>query len=173
MSDYRDDMILDDIKDNDTDMLEDAIKGAKRYTFDNVLKAKRFVKHCLDITLKRHGIKVNPPRTKNKFVMRRYEQELQKAFNKARVEIESRGQNHYKGGDTWKRGIYVYCDGVLSAFISNPFMHVQKKHFQDRMRMPQTNTKGFYVFTNAKTDEINPTIIVPGNISNAKLPKGG
>jgi hypothetical protein len=48
MNDYRNDMTLGDIKDNDTDMLEDAIKGAKRYTFDNVLKAKRFVKHCLD-----------------------------------------------------------------------------------------------------------------------------
>jgi hypothetical protein len=84
--------------------------------------------------------------------MLRYEKELQKAFDKAKVEIESRGQNHYRGADTWKRGIYVYCNGVLSAFISNPFMHVQEKHFQDAMKMPQTNTKGFYVFTNAKTD---------------------
>jgi hypothetical protein len=185
MKDYRDDMTLGDIKSNDTDMLNDAIKGAKRYTFDNILKAKIFVKHCLDITLKRHGIKVNPPRTKNMFVMRRYEQELKKEFDKAKVEIESRGHNHYQGADVWKRGIYVFCNGELSAFISNPFKHIQEKHFQNRMMLPESKVVGFYVITNARIDttqrvygpvkQNDSKIIVPPSrvISDSKLLKGG
>ena len=183
MKDYRDDMTLGDIKINDTDMLEDAIKGAKKYTFDNLLQAKMFVKHCVDITYKRHGIQVNVPRIRNEFTMLRFEKELKKMFDKANVVTETRGRNHYRGNDTWKRGIYIFKDGVLSAFISNPFMHVQAKYFKDPMGMPQTKTKGYYVFTNARVDDIQRVygpvnqkeqkLILPPSGCNAKLPKGG
>ena len=124
LSDYRDDMTLDEVRDNDIAMAMDAIKNAKRYVFNTAQQCESFRGHCMGVTMKRIGIVVAPGMDA-KF--------LEKKMKKEKIVIENRVKDphgglgsFYKGQDAWRNGLYVYKAGELVAFISCPM--IDHKH---------------------------------------------
>jgi hypothetical protein len=144
-------MTLGEIGENDLEMTKDAIKNANKYSFgNNQQKAVLFVRHCIDTTLKRCGIKVSPP--KNSFARKLYEKKLDWEMKQAGVVIEKR--NKYKGADEWRNGLYITKDGVLVSFISD-VMHVTKGKFKKSKMRVVRKSFGYIVITNARTDNIS------------------
>ena len=133
MTDYRDNMTLDEMAENDGYMVEHAIKNAKRVTFFELDEARRFTGECMRQTLDRLSIKIRPG-ISPKFV--------DKHLKSKKVKVEFR--ERYKGKDTWKNGIYVYQNGELVAFISSVF------HDEPNPFLLRDQRDKFYVITNAK-----------------------
>lgn len=110
MKDYRDNLTLDEIADNDLEMTKDAVKNAKRYTFWNPQEAIRFMGRAIGDTLVYLGIENSLKMTP---------QMLDRIEKTYKIKIERR--NRYKDPETWRNGIYIYKDGVIVAFISEVF----------------------------------------------------
>ncbi|MHC4417212.1 MAG: hypothetical protein ACYSU6_01355 [Planctomycetota bacterium] len=134
--DYRDDMTLSEMAENDAYMVEERIKGASSYFFISMSQALKFVHACMKKTLDRLGVKVRPD-SEPRFVDR--------MLKNRKVQVEHR--NKYKGVDGWRNGIYIYKDGELIAFIST----VLKRHKEGKVDMliPREHME-FIVITNAK-----------------------
>jgi hypothetical protein len=133
--DYRDNMTLEEIADNDLEMIKDAVKNCKRYRFNSPNAAKQLHFVAVDATLKYIGLDVmlNPS-----------EGRVQKSMDRLGVRIEDR--QNYKGEASWRNGLYIYKKGELVAFISSivhdkpsPFAINRKEHW--------------LVYTNAKLDD--------------------
>jgi hypothetical protein len=133
MTDYRDNMTIDEMAENDGYMVEHAIKNAKRYTFFNLEEARAFTGRAVQETLDRLGIKIRPG-VSPKFIDKHLEHK--------RVKVECREK--YKGNDTWKCGIYIYQDGELVAFVSSVF------HDEPNPFLLRDQRDKFYVISNAK-----------------------
>jgi hypothetical protein len=162
----QDKLTLDEIADNDLEMVKDAITNANKYPFGrDIRKAKLFIRHCLNCTLKHLGITVTVP--KNQFAKKRYEKILDEQMAKARVKIENRKK--YAGNDVWRNGIYIYKDDVLVSFISNVLGDVKEEYSKDTMKLPKRSFGGLFVITNARTDNINRIYTPSGTWNNAKL----
>ncbi len=146
---YADKLTLDESASNDIEMVKDAIKNAKKYSFGNdKRKAQIFVKTCLDITLKRLGIKVEPPTSREAQI--KYAQWLDKAMADRQVRIEHRSK--YRGNDMWRRGIYVYQRDELVAFISDILTH-RRTEFDPLTMKVGRESVGLVVITNARTED--------------------
>jgi len=122
-TDYRDDLSLDELEQNDIAMTQDAIKDAKRYVFNTAVAAQAFVGRCLETTLKRCGCPVFQGADKDI---------LQRQMDQNKVQVENRSKapapgygSFYKGADAWRNGLYVYKAGELVAFISVPMVDIQ------------------------------------------------
>lgn len=112
MSDYRDNMTLDEIAANDLEMTKDAIKNSKRYKFFDPKQAFAFTGQCMKNTLDHIGVKI---------VTGMHGKMAQRIMDRNKVQIESRKK--YQGDDQWRNGIYIYKAGELVAFISNVFKY--------------------------------------------------
>jgi len=123
---------LADIWSDDAAMTDDAIKNASRHKFDDPQKATAFSAHCIDVTLKKCGIKIS------KGMKPKMAQMLMKRH---RVVIESR--NNHSKEDEWKDGVYITKDGTLEAFISYVHRFLPGQFTKDR-------SPYFAVITNAK-----------------------
>lgn len=135
MSDYRDNMTLDEIAANDLEMTKEAIKNANKYSFNDPKKAVQFIGVCIKNTLKHLGIK--------NFEKMNYNM-LKRVQKTNKIKIEKR--MHYKGDDEWRCGIYIYKAGELVAFISDVL-----KPYQSPILLHPVK-KECYVITNARVD---------------------
>lgn len=160
MSNYTDEMTLDEISDNDLAMVKDAIKNANKYSFGkNKQQAMAFFKHCMDITLKRCEITVNPP--KGTYARELYEKVLDKQMAEGGILIEHR--NKYRANDMWRNGLYVFKNGELVAFISNVLLDVKESYSKETFKLSKRSI-GYFVITNAKTDQTQRIYTPPGTI---------
>jgi hypothetical protein len=172
MNNYTDKMTLSEIGENDVEMVKDAIKNANKYSFGtNKAKAQAFIKHCLDCTLKHLGFIVTLP--KGKFAQKIYANNFINQMENSGVKIETR--KNYTGKDYWRRGIYIYKDDVLVAFISSVFGNVREEYSKQTLKLKRKSME-LFVITNAHTDNIQKVygggakleaLVPPSN--NAKL----
>jgi hypothetical protein len=152
VSDYRDNLTLDEIGANDIEMTKDAIKNANKYEFgNNKKKAADFTKHCMKCTLNHLGVSPGVP-PKDQLGRLRFAKRADQMMKKAGVVIEQR--KDYDGNDMWRRGIYIYKNGELAAFISNIFADVKESYSKETLKLVG-RSNGFFVITNARTDNID------------------
>jgi hypothetical protein len=164
MSNYQDNLTLDEIGENDLEMAKDAIKKAKQYNFGrNPKKAVLFIKNCMDVALKHLGIDVEIP--KGKHAKKMYGNILDRKMKDAGVKIEHR--NNYFGNDIWRNGLYIYKDDVLASFISDVLRVSKDISTKDKLRLKNLST-GFCVVTNARTDNFK-RIYTPGKIKEVQM----
>lgn len=164
MSNYTDKMTLDEIKDNDLAMVEDAIKNAKRYSFGrNKFQALEFTRHCMNTTLASLGIRDSRPKgvAMNPVAETKFAEELDRKMREKDILIEQR--RNYLGNDTWRNGMYIYQRGVLVAFISNVLAMGHTELSRDKLKIAK-QTAGLFVITNAKTDQTQRIYTPPGTI---------
>ena len=132
---YQDNMILSEIHDYDNEMVNVAIKGAKKYHFgQDFQKSVEFMGTATKATMMYLGINVTPDMSEN---------DVERLFDKKEIKIEQR--KHYRHNDVWRNGIYVYKKDVLVAFVSQPLAETPSNLsiYQD---------PSFTVVTNAKVD---------------------
>jgi hypothetical protein len=155
---YQKNLSLDEIASNDLEMVKDAIKNANKYGFGkDKMKALGFVKDCVDKTLKRLGITVNPPATKE--AKARYARWLDNEMAMRQIRIEHR--NRYRGASAWRCGIYIYQRDELVAFISD--ILTQRRTELDPISMKAgKETTGYIVITNARLDDTKRIFLMSG-----------
>jgi hypothetical protein len=164
---YTDKMTLDEIQDNDLEMVKYAVKNANKHQLRNQRQAAQFVKHCLDITLKRLGVHVNPPR--GQLERARYAKILDQQMEEKKVRIENR--NKYTDNESWRNGIYIFKNDELTTFISDILTVRRQEYSKDTLRLHKQSI-GCFVVTNAKIDRgqnifISPGIVSPYSIGNS------
>ena len=164
---YTDKLTIDEIADNDLEMTRDAIKQASKYGFGkDKMKALGFVKDCVDKTLKRLGITVNPPATKE--AKAKYAQWLDNEMVMRQIRIEHR--NRYRRSDAWRCGIYIYQRDELVAFISDVL--TQRRTELDPISMKIGKEEiGYIVITNARLDDTK-RIFLMGDMAPEKAAPG-
>ncbi len=135
-SDYRDDMTLSEMAENDAYMVEEKIRNASSYFFISMPQAVQFIHGCMKKTMDHIGVKIRPD-SEPRFVDR--------MLKNKKVQVEHRKK--YKGVDGWRNGIYIYKDGELAAFIST----VLKRHKEGKVDMliPKQHME-YIVITNAR-----------------------
>ncbi len=120
LSDYRDEMTLDEVAENDLAMTKDAIKNSKRYGFQTAKQAQAFMGRCVQTTLNGCGLMIleGMPAAL-----------VQRKMDSEKIQVESRTRDpnggpgpFYKGDDSWRNGLYIYKKGELAAFISAPMI---------------------------------------------------
>lgn len=157
---YADDLTLDEIRDNDIEMVRDAIKNANRYHFGrDMQKASLFVRDCMDRTLKRLGIKVQLPASRTKESLAEYAKRLDKEMHDKQVKIETR--RNYTGNDQWRCGVYIYQRDELVAFISDIFTTRRTEFNKETLKITGESV-GIVVITNARTDDSKRIFLMPG-----------
>lgn len=105
-----DNRTLGEIKAADVENLEYIIqKQCKEYLFDSGTKAAEFVGKCLFKRLRKLGVKVDG-QIDDRFV--------DAMLKKHNVKVENR--RYDQEDEKWKDGIYVYKDGEIVGFISQP-----------------------------------------------------
>ena len=163
MSDtYQKNMTLDEIAANDLEMVKDAIKNAKKYSFGHdAKKAANFVRHCLARTLVGLGLPhPQPPPNVNSYEARiRHAAKIDKAMREKQVKVEHR--NKYRGNDMWRCGLYVYLRDELVAFISDVLTVRQTEYDPISQKIGNENV-GFIVITNAQLEDTKRIFLVPG-----------
>ena len=145
MSDYRDQMTLEEVALNDREMVKDAIKNCKRYRFYSAKEANVFLFTTLDSTLKWLGVDFDdrPPA-----------HVVANRLKAAGIQIEDRTE--YRGDhNKWRNGVYVYKNGELVAFVSKIYKEVPSKFV-----INQRET--FNVFTNGKINQVYMAGVMPG-----------
>lgn len=135
-SDYRDDMTLSEMAENDAYMQAVAIKDAQAYYFINIQEALNFLHKCTKRTMDHIGVKIRPD-SDPRFV--------DKMLANKKVQVEHRKK--YQDDDAWRNGIYIYKDGEMVAFIST----VLKRHREGRIKMsiPKQHME-YIIITNAR-----------------------
>ena len=136
IQDYRDDMTLSEIADNDAYMVEAKIKNASSYFFVTLPQALKFIHACMKRTMDHLGVKIRPD-SEPRFI--------DKVLKNKKVQVEHR--NKYKDIDGWRNGIYVYKDGELIAFISTVLKRAKEGKVD--MLIPKQHME-FIVITNAR-----------------------
>ena len=111
-----DNRTLGEIKADDIANLEHVIhKQCKEHLFASGTAAAEFVGHCLFKRLRKLGVKVNE-RIDERFV--------DAMLRKNNVKVENRRYTDEE--DKWREGIYIYKDGEIVGFISQP-THVRSE----------------------------------------------
>lgn len=156
---YADKLTLDELASNDLEMAKDAIKNSNRYHFGrDKRKALIFIRTCVDATLKKLGIKVDVPQTKEAQAI--YAMALDKAMREKQIRIEHR--NRYRGSDVWRCGLYIYHRDELVAFISD--ILTERRSEIDRVTLKLTREEiGFMVVTNADLSETKKIFVMPAH----------
>jgi hypothetical protein len=126
IKDYRDRMILDDVRQNDLAMHKDVLKGAKRYHFHNLEAARKFQGLAVMTALAHLGIpqyrpKINRLGNISWKVETQAAEAIDAAMKKHKVEVEWREK--YRGEHFTRNGTYIYKNGELTCFISSVFMY--------------------------------------------------
>jgi len=163
MSDtYQKNMTIDEIAANDLEMVRDAIKNAKKYSFGHDMKkAVNFVRDCLGRTLVSLGMPhPQPPPNVNSYEARvRHAAKLDKAMREKQVKVEHR--NKYRGNDMWRCGLYIYQRGELVCFISDVLTQ-RSTEFDPIAQKIGREEIGFIVITNANLEDTKRIFLVPG-----------
>jgi len=111
-----DNRTLGEIKAADVENLEYIIqKQCKEHLFPNGTTAAEFVSKCLFKRLRKLGVKVNG-QIDERFV--------EAMLEKHNVKVENR--RYEEEQDKWREGIYIYKDGEIVGFISQP-THVRSE----------------------------------------------
>lgn len=154
MKTYQDDLTLDEIKANDLEMHEHAIKDAKYYNFSTLQGCVRFMGEATKKVMDSCGVKVLPPLNgKSRAAQKLRSNALERAMKHNGVVVERR--KHYKGEDTWKNGLYITKHDTLVAYISEPM--TVKDNPDAIIKSPVEGFKpelSFGIITNAKMDVI-------------------
>ena len=135
MTDYRDNMTLGEMADNDLEMAKVNIKNAKRVRFFKPETAFAFQADCVKATLDRLGLDISPL-THPKIAQRR--------MDAKNVRVETREK--YKGENQWRCGIYIYQNGELVTFVSSVFLDESG----DKSPFEVNREDEWFVYTNAK-----------------------
>ena len=163
MSDtYQKNMTLDEIAANDLEMVKDAIKNAKKYSFGHdAKKATAFVRHCLARTLVGLGMThpAPPPNVNSQLAKIRHAAKIDKAMREKQVKVEHR--NKYRGNDMWRCGLYVYQRDELVTFISDVLTQ-RSTEFDPIAQKIGREEIGFIVITNANLEDTKKIFLVPG-----------
>lgn len=163
MSDtYQKNMTLEEIAANDLEMVKEAIKNAKKYSFGkDAKKATAFVRHCLGRTLVSLGMShpAPPPNVNSQMAKIRHAAKLDKEMREKQIRIENR--NKYRGNDAWRCGIYIYQRDELVCFISD-VLTVRKTEFDPISQKIGNESVGFIVITNANLEDTKRIFLVPG-----------
>jgi len=155
-------MTLDEIAANDLEMVKEAIKSAKKYSFGkDMKKAVNFVRHCLGRTFVNLGMPhpAPPPNANSPEAKIRHAAKLDKAMREKQVRIEHR--NKYRGNDAWRCGIYVYQRDELVCFISDVLTQ-RKTEFDPISQKIGNESVGFIVVTNANLEDTKKIFLMPG-----------
>lgn len=134
-ADYRDHLTLDENESNDNEMAKYAVKNAKRYFFTTPVKAQAFMGKCIQMTLIRCGLIIEPGMPADL---------VQGRMEANKIQIENRN-GLYHGDDIWKSGLYIFKEGELVAFVSLPMQEQPSQFAIDR-------TPKIFVITNAVID---------------------
>ena len=159
---YADNLTLDELQSNDIEMLRDAIKNAKKYSFGHdAKKAANFVRHCLARTLVGLGMShpAPPPNVNSLLAKIRHAAKLDKEMREKQIRIENR--NKYKGNDAWRCGIYIYQRDELVCFISD-VLTMRQTEFDPISQKIGNERIGFIVITNARLEDTKRIFLVPG-----------
>lgn len=154
--DYRDDMLLDEMAENDLEMAKDAVKNCQRYRFNNPLAAKRLHFVAIDATLKRVGLNVLEDFSPTA---------IQGNLDRLNVQIEDR--QNYKGEDIWRNGLYIYKNGEIVAFISS-ILHEKPSPFAINRKdnyiiYTNANLSHRYISGKVPTSGFDARVIAPGS----------
>jgi len=159
---YVDKLTLDEIAANDLEMVKEAIKNAKKYSFGHdPKKATAFVRHCLARTLVSLGMShpAPPPNVNSQLAKIRHAAKLDKEMREKQIRIENR--NKYKGNDAWRNGVYVYQRDELVCFISD-VLTVRRTEFDPISQKIGNEQIGYIVVTNARLEDTKRIFLVPG-----------
>ena len=107
---WKDDRTLDEMATTDAEMLDRCYKQANRYNFKSVNQCKAFMGECVKATLAKFGIDLSITANPDA---------LDAAMKHHDVKVEHRVD--YDKENAWKKGIYIYKDSELVAFISGPW----------------------------------------------------
>lgn len=136
---WKDDRTLDEMATTDAEMLERCYKKSDHYDFKTVYQCQRFIAECLRATLKKFGIEIsgaaNPAA-------------VDAAMRTHGVKVEHRLDYH--GDDQWKKGLYIYKDSELVAFISHPLKERKQTLVSLPGRILNPGHTPFRVYTNCK-----------------------
>lgn len=158
---YADKLTIDEYAANDLEMVKEAIENANKYTFgQDKVKALRFIKLCMDATLKRLGITVQPPTSAAERL--EYAVTLDKAMRQRQIRIENR--NRYQGADIWRCGLYIYQRDELVAFISDVLTERRTEADPITMKILREDI-GCMVITNANLEDAKKFFVMPGKPS--------
>jgi hypothetical protein len=117
---------------------------------------------CLDATYRSLGVNVKLPKSRKDYPA--YTLKLAKILKEKNIKMENR--QDYSGEDVWKKGIYIYQNDALVAFISNLLADGQVITSGYGSK-PINRVGGFYIITNAPLEK--KLIFTPGG-SNIVLP---
>jgi len=159
---YQKNMTLDEIAANDLEMVKDAIKNAKKYSFGkDMKKAVAFIKLCLGRTLVSLGLPhPQPPPNVNSYEARiRHAAKLDKEMREKQIKVEHR--NKYKGNDAWRCGVYIYQRDELVCFISDVL--TVRRTEMDPITMKIGNEQiGYIIVTNARLEDTKRIFLMTG-----------
>lgn len=110
---YTDNLTLDELKEFDDSMVDDAIKNANKYDFKTIEAASKFIYDAVCAGLKYAGVKTPP--NQDPINTHYYSDDK-------RIRIENRDRT-YSGTDVWRNGVYIYRDDVLVSFVSKPLAY--------------------------------------------------
>ena len=159
---YADNLTIDEIASNDLEMVKDAIKNAKKYSFGkDMKKAANFVRHCLARTLVSLGLPhpAPPPNVNSYEAKVRHAAKLDKAMREKQVKVEHR--NKYRGNDMWRCGLYIYQRDELVTFISDVLTQ-RSTEFDPIAQKIGREEIGFIVITNAQLEDTKRIFLMPG-----------
>lgn len=163
-------LTLGQIKARDEDNLRLVLGTAREYRFSSMPQALYEIGQFLARAMRKlgvsalydHGQKVGLPPSYDKATTRlpgnlymvdhtpvdeaRVTQQLVK--NNVRVEIRHPEQ-YDDQADKWKSGMYIYHNGEIAYFISNPLRIMNRSAAGGRIVLPSATPEGFYVKTNA------------------------
>jgi len=141
---YQDNMTLDDIHDYDNEMVDVAIKGAKKFNFREMQPCVKFMGIAMDATMKYLGIELPGESSDSKMDKSLRAMSIDGIFNREEIRIERR--RHYRGHEKWRNGLYIYKKDVLVSYISEPMIDKPNLFVMDQHT-------SYSIVTNAKVDK--------------------
>ena len=141
---YQDNMTLDEIHDYDNEMVDEAIKGAKNYNFKNLASCIKFMGLSVDATLRYLGVRLNGSSNDSNTDKQLRALKIDRLFKKHDIRIERR--RHYRKGERWRNGLYIYKKDVLVSYTSEPIEMIPNKFAIEQ-------SKSYSIITNAKVEQ--------------------
>jgi len=134
---WTDDRILEDVEADDKKMLENCWDRAKGHYFSHLKGAKYFMGETLNGVLAKLGVPLS---------IHGDPDEIDKKMAENRVKVEHRVD--YPNDEAWRRGIYVYKNDELAAFISHPIVNTPRLNPSKASRIIQPGNN-LVIWTNA------------------------
>jgi len=103
-------LTLDEIGVKDEGMLEDVIKGAKRYSFASERLAEGFRDYARFCGFQYVGLTIHPGMDYRM---------IDRILDSKKIRIEERPYPFKTGDESWKNGMYIYKEDQLAVFISD------------------------------------------------------